>query len=279
MDVKLIDPAEVGAHVSDADSFHLPEFLGGHIELPKIHLFGDFYLQITKFMVIEAVAALILIALFVPLAYKLKSGKPVRGRFWNLLEVFLLYLRDKVIYPSIGKKNAKPYVPYLWTLFFFILFCNLGGMLPWCGSPTGSLAVTAVLAGVTYCVVIGGGMVKQGLFKYWVHQVPKMDLPGALAIFLKPMIFVIEVVGNMIKHLVLAIRLLANMFAGHVVLAVFLAFISGTASILWLWPFVTVGSLGMSLALSCLELFVAFLQAYIFTFLAALFIGMAQHQH
>lgn len=279
MDGKLIDPAEVGAHVSDADSFHLPEFLGGHIELPKIHLFGDFYFQITKFMVIEASAALILIALFVPLAYKIKSGKPVRGRFWNLLEVFLLYLRDSVIYPSIGKKNAKPYVPFLWTLFFFILFCNLGGMLPWCGSPTGSLAVTAVLAGVTYCVVIGGGMVKQGLFKYWAHQVPKMDLPGPLAIFLKPMIFAIEVIGNLIKHLVLAIRLLANMFAGHVVLAVFLAFISGTASVLWLWPFVTVGSLGMSLALSCLELFVAFLQAYIFTFLAALFIGMAQHQH
>ena len=279
MDGKLIDPAEVGAHVSDSNSFHLPEFLGGHIELPSIHICGDFYLQITKFMVIELAAALILIALFVPLAYKIKSGKPVRGRFWNLLEVFLLYLRDSVIYPSIGKKNAKPYVPFLWTIFFFILLCNLGGMLPWCGSPTGSLAVTAVLAGVTYCVVIGGGMVKQGVFKYWAHQVPKMDLPGPLAIFLKPMIFAIEVIGNLIKHLVLAIRLLANMFAGHVVLAVFLAFISGTAGVLWLWPFVTVGSLGMSLALSCLELFVAFLQAYIFTFLAALFIGMAQHQH
>ena len=101
MDGKLIDPAEVGAHVSDADSFHLPEFLGGHIELPNIHICGDLYLQITKFMVIELAAALILIALFVPLAYKIKSGKPVRGRFWNLLEVFLLYLRDSVIYPSI----------------------------------------------------------------------------------------------------------------------------------------------------------------------------------
>lgn len=279
MDGKLIDPAEVGAHVSDSNSFHLPEFLGGHIELPSIHICGDFYFQITKFMVIELAAALILIALFVPLAHKIKSGKPVRGRFWNLLEVFLLYLRDSVIYPSIGKKNAKPYVPFLWTIFFFILLCNLGGMLPWCGSPTGSLAVTAVLAGITYFVVIGGGMAKQGALKYWAHQVPKMDLPGPLAIFLKPMIFAIEVIGNLIKHLVLAIRLLANMFAGHVVLAVFLAFISGTASVLWLWPFVTAGSLGMSLALSCLELFVAFLQAYIFTFLAALFIGMAQHQH
>jgi F-type H+-transporting ATPase subunit a len=278
MNGELIDVAEIGAHVSDAPDFHVPEFLGGHIHLPCVHLFG-YDLQITKFMVIELAVALLMILMFVPLAHKIKSGKPVRGRFWNLLEVFLLYLRDRVIYPSIGEKNARPYVPFLWTLFFFILLCNLGGMLPWCGSPTGSIAVTAVLAGITYAVVIGGGMVEQGAFKYWVHQVPKMDIPGPLAIFLKPMIFAIEVVGNLIKHFVLAIRLLANMFAGHVILAVFLAFISGTASILWLWPLVTACSLGMSLALSCLELFVAFLQAYIFTFLAALFIGMAQHQH
>lgn len=274
MNGELIDVNEVAAHVCDLDCFHLPKFLGGHIELPVIC-----GVQITKFMVIELVVALIMLLLFIPLAQKIKTGKPVRGRFWNLLEVFLLYMRDKVFYPSIGKKNAKPYIPFLWTLFFFILFCNLGGMLPWCGSPTGSLSVTAVLAVITYLVVIGGGMARQGVFKYWIHQVPKMDLPGPLAIFLKPMIFAIEVIGNIIKHIVLSIRLLANMFAGHVVLAVFLAFISGTAGILWLWTVATAGSLCMSLALSCLELFVAFLQAYIFTFLAALFIGMAQHQH
>ena len=272
MSGELINVGEIGGHVADANSFHIPQFLGGHIELPMIC-----GLQITKFMVIELVAALLLIVIFIPLARKIKTGNPVKGRFWNLMEVFLLYLRDEVIYPSIGKKNARPYIPFLWTLFFFILFCNLGGMLPWCGSPTGSLAVTATLAIITYLVVIGGGMIKQGAFKYWAHQVPKMDLPAILAVFLKPMIFVIEVVGNLIKHIVLSIRLLANMFAGHVVLAVFIAFISGTASIVWLWPFVTVGSLAMSVALSCLELFVAFLQAYIFTFLAALFIGMAQH--
>jgi F-type H+-transporting ATPase subunit a len=106
-----------------------------------------------------------------------------------------------------------------------------------------------------------------------------MELPLALAIFLKPMIFVIEVVGLFIKHVVLAVRLLANMFAGHLVLAVLLGFIAGTADYLALWVGVTVGSLAMSVALSLLELFVAFLQAYIFMFLASIFIGMAQHQH
>ena len=278
MSSELIDIGEVGSHVSDANGFHLPQFFGHLPELPSFDICG-YSFQLTKFMVLEAAVAVILILLFFPLAWKIRSGKPVKGRLWNLLEVFLLYLRDEVIYPSIGKKAAARYLPFLWTLFFFILGCNLTGMLPWCGSPTGNLSVTAVLAVVTYIVVIGGGMIKQGPITYWIHQVPKMDLPVILSIFLKPMIFVIEVAGMLIKHVVLAVRLLANMFAGHVVLAVFLAFIAATADKLILWIGVTIGCLGMSLALSCLELFVAFLQAYIFTFLAALFIGMAQHQH
>ncbi len=273
-----IDINEVGSHVSDANGFHLPEFMGGHLpDFPKFEIFGHDF-QITKFMVLELVVAILLVLFFLPLSRKISGGKLVKGRFWNMLEAFLLYLRNEVITPAIGHEASK-YVPYLWTLFFFILGCNLTGMLPWCGSPTGNLSVTAVLAGITYLVIIGGGMLKQGIFTYWVHQVPRMDLPGALAIILKPMIFVIEVLGLVIKCVVLSVRLLANMFAGHVVLAVFLAFIAATASNLILWVGVTTGSVLMSLALDCLELFVAFLQAYIFMFLAAIFIGMAQHQH
>ena len=273
-----IDIGEVGSHVSDANGFHLPHFLGHLPDLPKWTICGHEF-QLTKFMVLEVVVAVLLIAFFFPLARRVRGGQLVKGRFWNMLEAFLTYLRNEVIIPSVGKSAASRYTPFLWTLFFFILGCNLMGMLPWCGSPTGNLSVTAVLALITYLVVIGGGMLKQGLFKYWFHQVPKMDLPLALSIFLKPMIFVIEVAGNGIKHVVLAIRLLANMFAGHVVLAVFLAFIAATAGSWALWIGVTSGSVLMSVALSCLELFVAFLQAYIFMFLAAIFIGMAQHQH
>ena len=274
-----IDIGEIGSHVSDANGFHLPQFFGHLLDLPKWTICGHEF-QLTKFMVLEVVVAVLLIAFFFPLARRVRGGQLVKGRFWNMLEAFLTYLRNEVIIPSVGKSAASRYTPFLWTLFFFILGCNLMGMLPWCGSPTGNLSVTAVLALITYLVVIGGGMLKQGLFKYWFHQVPKMDLPLALSIFLKPMIFVIEVAGNGIKHVVLAIRLLANMFAGHVVLAVFLAFISASAGgLLALWIGVTTGSVLMSVALSCLELFVAFLQAYIFMFLAAIFIGMAQHQH
>ncbi|MBO7678445.1 MAG: F0F1 ATP synthase subunit A [Thermoguttaceae bacterium] len=274
-----IDIGEIGSHVSDANGFHLPQFFGHLPDLPKWTICGHEF-QLTKFMVLEVVVAVLLIAFFFPLARRVRGGQLVKGRFWNMLEAFLTYLRNEVIIPSVGKSAASRYTPFLWTLFFFILGCNLMGMLPWCGSPTGNISVTAVLALITYLVVIGGGMLKQGLFKYWFHQVPKMDLPLALSIFLKPMIFVIEVAGNGIKHVVLAIRLLANMFAGHVVLAVFLAFISASAGgLLVLWIGVTSGSVLMSVALSCLELFVAFLQAYIFMFLAAIFIGMAQHQH
>lgn len=277
MSSELINVEELGSHVADGTSYHLPHYFG-HLELPSVNLFG-YDLQITKFMVVEVAVVILMFVLFVPLARKIKGGKLARGRFWNLLEVFLIYLRDEVIRPSIGK-SAGRFVPYLWTLFFFILFCNLAGLIPWFGaSPTGSLSVTVVLAVSTFLVVIGSGMMKFGIFGYWLGQVPKMDLPIVMAVLLKPMLFVIEIVGLLIKHVVLAVRLLANMFAGHLVLAVFLAFIAGTAEIFILWLGVTFASVAMSIALSCLELFVAFLQAYIFTFLSALFIGMAQHQH
>jgi F-type H+-transporting ATPase subunit a len=105
-----------------------------------------------------------------------------------------------------------------------------------------------------------------------------MDVPGPLKFVLIPMIFVIEVFGLIVKHGVLAVRLLANMMGGHVVLAVILAFIAASAQSLWWWGVMPASVLGAT-ALSMLELFVAFLQAYIFTFLSALFIGMAVHSH
>ncbi|MDD3586567.1 MAG: F0F1 ATP synthase subunit A [Thermoguttaceae bacterium] len=280
MSSELIDLNELGSHVSDSASYHLPYFMQQLPDLPAIPLGGGYQLQLTKYMVTEVAVGMLLILIFVPMAMKLRGGKYPKGRFWNFWEVILLYLRNEVIRPSIGKKDAGRFTPFLWTLFFFILFCNLAGLVPWFGvSPTGSLSVTAVMALSTFLVVIGSGMKKFGVVGYWLGQVPKMELPFVLAVLLKPMMFVIEVIGLGIKHVVLAVRLLANMFAGHLVLAVFLAFIAAVADNFVLWLGVTAGSLFMSVCLNCLELFVAFLQAYIFTFLSALFIGMAQHQH
>jgi len=285
---------ECAEHTQDAEYFHLPEFMvpeflgsDGEIHLPNIGPYDVFELftlkfQITKFMVLEVVAALLLMIIFIPMARKYRNGDPPKGRFWNLMEAMILFVRDEMVRPAIGGKQADRFVPFILTLFFCILFCNLLGMLPWAGSPTGSLSVTGTLALIVFGAVIGAGMKKFGALGFWVGLVPHMDLPLILAIFLWPLIFLLEIVGLLIKHTILAIRLLANMFAGHLVLAAILGFITSEVILDWhvtAWGGVAIASIFGAMALSLLELFVAFLQAYVFTFLTALFIGMSVHQH
>jgi F-type H+-transporting ATPase subunit a len=191
----------------------------------------------------------------------------------------LVFIRDEVARPAIGRHDADRFLPFLWNVFFFILFCNLLGLVPWAGSPTGALAVTGSLALVCFVMVVGSGMAKFGILGYWMGMVPHLE-PWPLAIILKPMLTAIEFGGTCVKHCVLAVRLLANMFAGHLVLFVIIGFIGATVhSGFALWLGVTVASVLGATALSLLELLVAFLQAYIFTFLSAVFIGMAVHQH
>lgn len=271
-----MDLKDIFGHVQDGKAFHFPHHMV--LELPKI-----FGFQITKFMVLELIAALLMCLLFIPLARRMRNGEAPKGRTWNLLEALLLFLRDQVARPSIGH-DADRFLPFIWSIFFFVLFCNLLGILPWCGSPTGAMATTATMAVMTFGAVLFAGMQKHGVAGFVFGLVPHIDVPGALGIVLKPILYVmllgIEVLGLLIKHSVLAVRLLANMFAGHLVLAVIVAFIGATASsYLAIWLGVTVGSVLGAVALNMLELFVAFLQAYIFAFLSALFIGMAIHQH
>lgn len=270
-----MDIGDAAQHVRDAIYFHLPQRLGGAYELPRI-----LGIQLTKFMVLEAAAGLLMLLIFIPMARRVATGSPVRGRFWNLFETMLVFLRDEVARPAIGRHDADRFLPFIWNAFFFILFCNLLGILPWAGSPTGSLSVTGALAAITFLVVIGAGMARYGAVKFWTGMVPHMDLPGPLRIFLIPMMLVIEIVGLFIRHAVLAVRLLANMFAGHLVLAVIIGFIAAAAQSLFIvWAGIAAVSVLGAAALNLLELFVAFLQAYIFAFLSALFIGMAVHQH
>ena len=296
------DTSELMSHVKDADYFHLP--FGMEISLPNYgvvevlpswsvpswSIFGskvggfdvpafEITLKLTKFMALELVAAVLIILIFVPLARRIATGERPRGLFWNFFESMLLFIRDDVARPAIGKKDADKFLPFIWTIFFFVLFCNLLGMIPWAGSPTGALGTTAALAMMTFCTVVGAGMMKFGPVRFWTGQVPHMELPLVMAIFIKPMVFAIEVMGMGIKHFVLSVRLLANMFAGHLVLAVILGFIAQTAEAGLVWYGVMPAAVFGSVALSLLELFVAFLQAYIFAFLSALFIGMAVHQH
>lgn len=232
---------------------------------------------ISKFMILEVVAAVLIVWIFVRLAGRIADGNAPKGRFANLFEAFLLFLRDQVARPAIGAHDADRFVPLLWTMFFFVLGCNLLGLVPWAGSPTGSFGVTLALAAVTLCTVLGAGMLKFGPLGFWLGQVPHIELPLLLQP-LKLLIFAIEVGGMGIRHGVLAIRLLANMVAGHLVLLGIMGLIVEAAESPHWGLVAAIGILG-STAFTGLELFVAFLQAYIFTFLSALFIGGAVHQH
>lgn len=257
-------------HVMDSESW---EFFHGMVyDLP-----GPF----TKFVVLQLIAACLIMAIYIPLARKVRNGDPVRGPFWNAFESVLTFLRNQVAKPSIGH-DADKYVPYLWTLFLFILTCNLLGMIPFGGSATASLAVTAALALTTFLVIHGSAIAEMGFTHYLKSYIPHLgELPLRLNLFVVPLIVIIEVNGNIIKAVILAIRLFANMFAGHTVLAMILMFVVMARDEAWylFWP-VTIGSvIGVTL-LSLLELLVAFLQAYVFVFLTSLFLGATLHpQH
>ncbi len=284
----FLNDSHLFGHVQDADYIELPKFLGykceykGHehsgVLVPNLTLLPDGYGKMSKFMLLILVAAVLLTLVFGWLARKIKSGGKPRGRAWNLLEAFVCFIRDEVAIPAMGKKDAKRFLPFLLTLFFFILTLNLFGMIPFLGSATGSLAVTAGLALATFAVTVGSGIKKMGVAGFLKAQVPSMDLPPALSAVLVPAIWAIEMFGLLVKHAVLAIRLFANMLAGHLVLAIFIAFIGVVSVSAMSWGVAPIVVLA-SIALSMLELFVAFLQAYVFTFLASLFIGSAQHAH
>ncbi len=259
--------------------------MSGKVVIPQpFGTLGSLYVKesgfcISKFMVLEVVAAAIVAFIFIRLAGKATSSNAPKGRFWNLFESFLIFIRDQIARPAIGHHDGDKFVPLLWTMFFFVLVCNLLGMVPWAGSATGSWSVTLALAGITFLTVLISGTLKFGPIGFWLNQVPHMDLP----IYMFPIkigIFAIEVLGLCIKHAVLSIRLLANMVAGHLVLLAILGLIveAAKASSGVYATVATISIVGCTL-LSILELFVAFLQAYVFTFLSALFIGAAVHHH
>ncbi|MFM9024346.1 MAG: F0F1 ATP synthase subunit A [Planctomycetaceae bacterium] len=296
-------------HPEVTDPAVFKEAMDGKVLIPQP--FGELHslyamksgFGISKYMILELVVATVMVLLFTRLAARVRGGDPPRGRLTNMLESVVVFVRDQIARPAIDSHDhhdddhgheehghavahAVPahdgdrFVPLLLTLFFFVLGCNLLGMVPWAGSPTASFSVTLSLAAVTFLTVIVAGMLKFGVLGFFTNQVPSMDLPLPLAIVLKPMIFAIEMLGLCIKHLILAVRLLANMVAGHLVLLGIMGLISAAAAYsTGMWATVTGISVVSCTLFSLLELFVAFLQAYIFTFLSALFIGAAVHQH
>jgi F-type H+-transporting ATPase subunit a len=300
-------------HVRDHPFFHLPGFWksSGETELHLPEIFG---LQLTKYMVLQVVAAVFLLIVFRGLARRVASGAPPRGAWWNFWETLALYIRDNVVRPTIGIPHdahghdehahgehghgahghehhghgeavtgaaghpADRFLPFIWSCFFYVLICNLLGAFPWMGSPTANINVTGALAIITICTVMFYGMQRSGVAGFWASLSPQMDLAPVMKVFMVPAIWLIELFGFLVKHGVLAIRLFANMMGGHTVIAVFLLYIATTATSA-LWYLVMPSSIFGQVFVGTLEVLVAFIQAYIFAFLATLFISMAVNPH
>ena len=229
-------------------------------------------LSISKHVINMWIAAGVLL-IVVGLGARKRALIPKGG--YNLLETFVMFVRDEISVKNIGH-HADLYTGYLCSAFFFILFMNLAGLLPipaFGGFPgistaTGNISVTVVLALFTFVLTQIAGMRAQGVAGYWMHLVP-----SGVPKWLFPIMLPVEILGLFTKPFALTVRLFANMVAGHIVIF-FLIALTVLISV-----YVAPVSVVFALGIFMLELFVALVQAYVFTMLSALFIGMTQHAH
>lgn len=225
--------------------------------------------QLTQDMVMVAIATLLCLALLIPAARRLASTLPA-NRWGHAIEATVLFVRDEMVIPFVGEKHAKAWLPFALTLFFFILSMNLVGLIPYLHSATGNISVTAALALVVFLLINVSGMWHNGVMHYLKGLAPS-GLPAPMLLFIYP----IELVSLISKSVTLAIRLFANMAAGHFLVFSLLGLMALMKSFVW-------GSFSVPLAVVMygFDVFVAFLQAYIFTLLSMLFIGSAiQQEH
>ena len=224
---------------------------------------GHAYLMITKHLVFMGVAFVLLLILLIAARRTAGSAAP-RGA-GNLVEAFIVFIRDEVVLPNTGEEG-RPYLPFFLTVFFFILTMNLLGLVPFGSSATGNLSVTAGLALCAFGMMQVAGIRSHGLGGHL-----KGLMPHGVPLFVAPILLPIEFLGMFTKPFALCVRLFANMMAGHAVIAAFTALI--------VVPWLALTNIPVAVAIGLLELFVAFLQAFIFTMLTAIFSGAFIHQH
>ncbi len=231
--------------------------------------------SITNFVMFQWLAMFLLLLIFGLAGRKYKQNpKKAPSGLQNLIEVLVVFIRDEVVRPNAGSvKVADRLLPYFITLFFFILFLNLFGLIPGGHTATGAISVTAALA-LTAFFVINITAIREAGFGSWLKH-----LLGGAPIWLAPIMIPIEIISMFTKPFALTIRLFANMTAGHVVLLSLVGLIFYFAK-MGLGTGVVLGgiapiSIGFSVFMYFLELLVAFLQAYIFTILTAVFTGLA----
>jgi F-type H+-transporting ATPase subunit a len=268
----IVHSAERGLEVFSSHNFYdehhnAVEYNGYKLEHSHITLNGQpvLDLSITKNVAMLLINAtlLLVILLSVARAYKKNAGKAPKG-IQSFFEPIIVFVRDEVVKPNIGHHYEK-YLPYLLTLFFFILFGNLLGLLPGAGNLTGNIAVTLTLAVFTFLITNFSGNAS-----YWGHifWTPGVPLP------LRPIILLVEVIGIFTKPISLTVRLFVAITAGHIVLL-------SLISLAFIFQSVAVGAVSSLIVLfiSLIELLVAGIQAYVFTLFTALYIGMATEEH
>lgn len=255
-------------HIKNSNSVELP---GVHLMLPQfapVQIGGiSVDLSLTKhvFFLLLGGILLLIASLYAARSYK-KSLVP-RG-FVNLMELIIIFIRDEVVIPNMGPGGLK-YLPYLLTTFFYILIMNLSGLVPYGATATGNIMVTAGLAIIAFFMIQISAIKAQGLKQYLAH------LTGGTPWFLWPIMIPIEILGLFTKPFALCMRLFANMTGGHIVILSLFGLIFMFRSIA-----VAPVPLLFVVGIYMLELFVAFLQAYVFTMLTSLFMGLGmQGEH
>lgn len=258
-------------------TIHLPQWEPLHIGNLAIDL------SPTKQVVFLILAAVITFTMLrftaTRVAKAQREGHAPRG-FAGFMEMMVLWVRNDMAIANIGHATGAKYAPLVMTFFFFILICNLLGLMPWGASPTSNLAVTGALAIMAFLVIEIGGMVKLGAKGYLRTIFPKIPgLTGAPGAIMTVALAPIEILSKFVKPIALAIRLFGNMLAGHfVILALFgIVFMFGTIEY-FRWGIGATTAV-VVLCVMALELFVALLQAYVFALLSAVFIGLMQHEH
>jgi len=236
----------------------------GDAPLIRFSLFG-IDLTITKHLVAMWIVCILLFIILYIAARQFASRTLERPtRLMVMVELFINFIRDDIAKPFLGERY-RAFMPFFCTQFLFILFCNLMGLFPFGKTATANLAVTMALAVVTFIITQIYGMTKQGVIRYWKHL-----LPEGVPLILSPIIILNEFVGLFSKPFALMVRLFANMMGGHIVLIVLLYLI-----IMFQKAAIGLGSVPMAVAVGLLEILECLLQAYIFTFLSAIYVGMA----
>ena len=251
-------------HVLDGKEIELP-FLG-YIHIPQFPTLFGIDLTPTKHVIFMWLAAILVFLIAITVSRQYRSSL-IPKRVSNLFEIFIIFVRDEIAVPTLGKNYYK-FLPFLLTLFFFILFGNFLGLIPYSATFTSNIAVTATLAIISFIMIQLGGIRQNGFFGYF-----KGLVPHGIPVVLLPLMILVEILGLFTKPFALAIRLFANMIAGHIVILALIGLIFFMGTI-----FVAPVSIAFAVFIYLLEILVALIQAYIFTMLSSLFIGMAVHQ-